>query len=218
MGERFAFYALPVTIFIHKLCYHIGMGEYAQYQPLTRRDRVTVVVYRAGIVLSAVLVSAGAYALLAGRAGPGLYNALLALLYVAVGLSVFFIHLYVSSFHRFLKILYALSLAALAGLYGAPGGPAGFMSAHPAGFFLLLPLSGCLGFVTAKEAFCFRQYEGYALALFMPFYLLVLSTGRAPQVVAAFGLSAIAAMLVLFTIRKVFMPLHCDIGDKSAYQ
>jgi uncharacterized integral membrane protein len=31
------------------------------------------------------------------------------------------------------------------------------------------------------------------------------------------GLVLIAVMLVVFTLRKAFMPLAFDIGDKSAY-
>ena len=32
------------------------------------------------------------------------------------------------------------------------------------------------------------------------------------------GLALIAVMLIVFTLRKVSMPLAYDIGDKSAYQ
>jgi uncharacterized integral membrane protein len=35
---------------------------------------------------------------------------------------------------------------------------------------------------------------------------------------ASVGLVLIASLLVLFTLRKVFMPIAYDIGDKSAYQ
>jgi uncharacterized integral membrane protein len=52
----------------------------------------------------------------------------------------------------------------------------------------------------------------------MPIYLLLVSgsilTGRG----AVYGLVLIAVMLVVFTLRKVLMPIAYDIGDKSAYQ
>ncbi|MGE5809513.1 MAG: DUF2301 domain-containing membrane protein, partial [Nitrospirota bacterium] len=68
---------------------------------------------------------------------------------------------------------------------------------------------------TAKEAFCFRLFEGYLLAMIMPVYLLLVSlTGQG----ASSGLTVIAVMLVIFTLRKVFMPAAYDIGDKTAYR
>jgi uncharacterized integral membrane protein len=193
------------------------MGEYRKYQPLTAWDAATVVIYRAGIALAALLCSVGAYAAIAGRATHPLMDALIVMGYAAVGLSVFFIHLYVSRFHRLLKMLYAISLAALALLYSGGGGPAALLAQRPASYLLLLPLSGCLGFITAKEGFCFRIYEGYVLALLMPAVLLAMATGMVPPRAAALALLAVAAGLVVFALRKVFMPLHTDIGDKSAY-
>ncbi len=93
----------------------------------------------------------------------------------------------------------------------------GVLINKPYGPMLLIPLSLCLGFITAKEAFCFKLMEGYLLAMIMPFYLLLLSAGGMPIKGASYGLILIAAMLLFFTLRKVSMPLHYDIGDKSAY-
>jgi uncharacterized integral membrane protein len=69
--------------------------------------------------------------------------------------------------------------------------------------------------VTAKEAFCFKLFEGYLLAMIMPFYLLLVASGSLTSRGASYGLVLIAAMLVVFTLRKVFMPIAYDI-DKSA--
>jgi uncharacterized integral membrane protein len=170
-------------------------------------------------VLSAFTLLAGAFKLSQSPGGEaaGLeYTMLLLLLYASVGLSVFFIHLYVSAYHRALKGLYCLSLLALAVLLIAGrGDAAGAVVGKSYGPLLLVPLSGCLGFVTAKEAFCFRLLEGYILALLMPVYLLLL-VGMS-SATASLGLFVIAGLMLFFTMRKVFQPLHYDIGDKSAY-
>jgi uncharacterized integral membrane protein len=134
-------------------------------------------------------------------------------------MSVFFIHLYIRKFHTYLKYLYFVSLGCLAVLLAiGKWSLSGALSQVPSSLLLLLPLSGCLGFVTAKEAFCFKLNEGYLLAMIMPIYLLMVSgdilTGRG----ASYGLVLIAALLVVFTLRKVFMPIAYDIGDKSAYR
>jgi uncharacterized integral membrane protein len=52
----------------------------------------------------------------------------------------------------------------------------------------------------------------------MPAYLFFYSVGALNARASALGLCLIAALLFLFMCRKVFMPIHFDIGDKSAYQ
>ncbi len=91
------------------------------------------------------------------------------------------------------------------------------LSQVPTSPLLLLPLSGCLGFVTAKEAFCFKLNEGYLLAMIMPVYLLLVSGDILVGPGASSGLVLIAVLLVVFTLRKVFQPIAYDIGDKAAY-
>jgi uncharacterized integral membrane protein len=197
------------------------MGEKQVFQPLTREDKITVVLYRVGIVLSAVTMSVMAFRWVTAYPGPTGPSAdlLICGLYASVGISVFFIHLYIGKFKRHLKNLYFVSLLCLAALAVAgKGSLSGALLQVPYSPLLLLPLSGCLGFVTAKEAFCFRLFEGYLLALIMPVYLLMVSGMVLDGRGAALGLVLIAAMLALFTLRKVFMPIAYDIGDKAAYQ
>ncbi len=206
------------------------MGEKTVFQPLSSKERMSVILYRTGILLSAILLSLGAFLFIKDYAGadwrkpgssmPGYGVTFYILsLYLAVGMSVFFIHLYVAKFRIFLKRLYYVSLAALLILLVIGKGDTGsviFGTGY--GALLLLPLSGCLGFITAKEAFCFRLNEGYLLAIIMPIYLVLFSVRGISPRGAAFGLILIAGLMVLFTIRKVPMSMHYDIGDKSAYE
>jgi uncharacterized integral membrane protein len=196
------------------------MGEKLVYQPLTREDVMTVVLYRIGIVLSATVIVALAVLLetSSGR-GQGLSDALAWCLYASAGISVFFIHLYIGKFKTYLKFLYIVALAGFALLLVlGKGSPSSVLLQQPAAALLLLPLSGCLGFITAKEAFCFKLIEGYVLAMVMPAYLVLVAAGALSQKGAANGLILIAALFVLFTFRKTPMPLAWDIGDKSAYR
>jgi len=198
------------------------MGEEKLFQPLTKEDKATVLIYRIGIALSTIIISLGAYIMLGSKyqidASTSLkFNILLISLYVSVGLSVFFIHLYIGKFKRALIKIYLVSLICLVILFAAGKGDTLSIIAKPYGALLLIPLSLCLGFVTAKEAFCFRLIEGYLLAMAMPFYLLLFSLGALTFKSAVYLILFIAAMLIIFTVRKVFMPIHYDIGDKSAY-
>lgn len=201
------------------------MGEKQEYQPLTREDTITVLLYRAGIVLSAIMMGGLAFLLMISSPGPGVLltstsaDILLLSLAASVGMSVFFIHLYMRKLKTYLKNLYYITLACLVALlFIGKWSLSGALAQGPYGILLLLPLSGCLGFVTAKEAFCFQLVEGYLLAMIMPGYLLLISGGILAGKGAAYGLVLIAVMLAVFTLRKVFMPLAWDIGDKSAYQ
>jgi uncharacterized integral membrane protein len=196
------------------------MGERQEFQPLTREDRTSVLLYRAGIVLSALIVIGMALRLAFAAEVTGVAADLLLYgLYASVALSVFFIHLYIGKLKIFMKNLYYLALACLGALlYIGNGSLSGAFLHRHYSLVLLLPLSGCLGFVTAKEAFCFQLIEGYILAMIMPIYLLLVAAHFLGPKGAVWGLAVIAALLVLFTLRKAFMPLAYDIGDKSAYQ
>ena len=201
------------------------MGEKLVFQPLTREDKITVVLYRAGIVISTAVIAGLSYLLMTVSENSDTAfispsgDILAYVLYASVGMSVFFIHLYIGKIKRYLKNLFFISLGCLAVLlYLGNGSVSGALVHTPYSPLLLLPISGCLGFVTAKEAFCFKLFEGYLLAMIMPLYLLLVAnhslTGRG----VSYGLVLIAVMLVIFTLRKVFMPMAYDIGDKSAYQ
>jgi uncharacterized integral membrane protein len=197
------------------------MGSKEVFQPLTREDTITVVLYRTGIVISAIIMSGLAFLL--SSASNRLLSSpeadfLLYGLYASVGMSVFFIHLYIGKFKTYLRNLYLISLGCLVALlFIGKGSLSGVIAHEPYGALFLLPLSGCLGFVTAKEAFCFQLVEGYLLAMLMPIYLLLVSGNILTGQGASYGLVLIAVMLVIFTLRKAFMPLAYDIGDKSAY-
>lgn len=205
------------------------MGETNLFQPLTTTDKVTVVLYRSGIVLSAGIIGFLGFLAFQNLYTPEqtlpvlqsnfVLTVLLFLLYFSIGLSVFFIHLYVGKLYRFLKRIYYLAAVCLVALVILGGGnPVLPLFAKPAySALLLVPAAFCLGFVTAKEAFCFRLYEGYILFALLPLYLLFYAAGAFSQRSALLSLMVIAGMLVFFTLRKVFMPLHYDIGDKSAY-
>jgi len=197
------------------------MGERIEFQPLTFTDRVTVILYRIGIVLSMVVIFSIAFFSFNNRYLDHItgFNMLLILLYISTGLSVFFMHLYMSKLHRLLKRLYYLSIISLFLMMYLGGGDAvSILLSKAYGPLLLLPLSGCLGFVTAKEAFCFGLMEGYLIALILPLYLLIYSAGGISVEWIRYSLVFLAGAYILFTFRKVFMPIHYDIGDKSAYR
>ena len=201
------------------------MGEKQEFQPLTGEDRITVVLYRIGITVSTVIVVWLAYLLARSSSGAGMVALFRAAdllgyaLFASTGLCVFFIHLYIGKFKTYLKNLYFLGLGCLVALLVVgKGSPAAALVTEPVTALLLLPLAGCIGFVTAKEAFCFKLFEGYLLAMIMPAYLVLAAVGALASGGLSYGLGLIALLLAVFAFRKVPMPLAWDIGDKTAYQ
>jgi uncharacterized integral membrane protein len=206
------------------------MGQQEVFQPLTPWDKVSVFLYRTGIALTTLLICAGGI-LFARYSGHNDWNALkwlfadwkfslfVVALYCSVGICVFTIHLYIKKFRKFIKFLYALSIISLLILFSSGAGHMGrvlFETSY--GPLLLLPLSGCIGFIIIKEAFCFRLNEGYILAIIIPLFTFLFPLKVFSPRATGLLFLLIAAMLVFFSIRKVPMPFHYDIGDKSAYE
>lgn len=209
----------PATIPHPKTVRIPDMGETYLYQPLTPYDRVSVVLYRIGIVISTCLIFALAALMAKGGAAVIYYDIIFYGLYASIGVSVIFIHLYVRSIHGFLKTVYSFAVAGGAVIVMLSDfSPALYISDNQLSLLLSIPLAGCLGFITAKEAFCFRLFEGYLLAMFMPVHMFFVSLGVLSMRGILIGLYVIVAGLVFFTLRKTFQPIHFDIGDKSAYR
>ncbi len=205
------------------------MGEKREFQPLTGADRLSVFLYRTGILLTGLLLAAGAWfyfsqgdvedwEVLAERARPwgGIY---VLLLFISAGITSFTIHLYVKKFRILIKRLYLLSVVFLvAGILYKGAGDLGWLFFSPWGIPSLLPLSLCIGFVAAKEAFCFRMVEGYIIAMFLPFTVLVIMLRLVAPAVGGVMIYLITFLYLLFMVRKIPMPFAFDIGDKSAYE
>jgi uncharacterized integral membrane protein len=210
--------------------------------PLTRKDRISVVLYRTGIGISGLLMLflgmvmyfngivkvsgevrvASPFGGVSNSSGTlaslsiGYGGIILILLYLSAGLSVINIHLYIGRLKRFLKGLYFFSLFMLLILFLiGRGNPLYPLFEMPFTAFLLLPLGGVLAFIGAKEAYCFGLLEGYLFAIVFILYICLWPMlGNELKIYGLF----ISSLLCLFlALRKAVMPLSFDIGDKSKY-
>ncbi|HEO65632.1 MAG TPA: hypothetical protein ENI73_07155, partial [Spirochaetes bacterium] len=143
--------------------------------------------------------------------------------FVSVGISLSFLHLYSSQILRVVQGFFMISALILI--------PLTFMSENSflkslfigTGEYNKLGTVG-IGFllagyssIGAKEAYCFKLYEGYLYAILSFFLVIIHLIGPSPKV--ELGLfTVITVLAVVFTIRKLRLPLHYDIGDKSHYQ
>ena len=180
-------------------------------------DNFTVVLYRIGITLCAATLLVGGL----GRAMPIPELTMASpwapwalktdpLLVVGIALSVSNVHLYAKVFR------WVFSFTAWLGavlLIGAPGTGDAARVIACAGL-------GCL-FVTLsafalKERFCFR-IPGLRMVPFLLAVATFANLANATDAVAiTMGLSGLILSLLAF--QKWRMPLHFDVGDKSAYE
>lgn len=182
-------------------------------------DRMTVVVYRSGLLVSAVglgmqalgWLARGVHAAFPEVVGAHAVDAGRLVVTLGAALSVANLHLYDKRVRWFIGVLaWSGALLQLLAVY-VPGRP-GEVVAYAGLGFVFATLSA----FALKEQFCFKL-PGLRL---VP---LVLATSLIPML---FGPDAIAGLLlfvatviyVLFAIGKLRQPRHFDIGRKDMYQ
>jgi len=206
------------------------MGEKKQFQALNATDIISVIIYRTGIVVAMGTIFWGtmvtAYFVHEKTPPPYLHAELRSYVLIAfitaVTLSISLLHLYSKQVLNIIRSFAGLGLSIMTIrflLFGVEidsivlsEGVAGKLGVAGWGF-LMAAYSG----IGAKEAFCFKLYEGYAIGVVS--FILVLSHffGILPFVWEYHLLSLVALLSVVFVARKLFLPLHYDIGDKSRY-
>lgn len=205
------------------------MGDTNIKENLTTWDKVSVFLYRGGIVISVLcLLYSVLFFFLASKENPSSFftpsvgHVLFWLFVVCVDISVGFLHLYSKQVLRVIQGFAAFGTILLLGL--------AFMGDftlapifHSTGVNGKIGLAG-LGFVAAgfagigaKEAFCFKLNEGYAYGILSALLIIGRFFGIWNTTIALGLLTVICALTIVFTIRKLMLPLHYDIGDKSKY-
>jgi uncharacterized integral membrane protein len=182
------------------------MADPHHVEPLDGFDRLTVGLYRAGLVTSALGVGGLAWALGSGSPdAPWRW-----LVYCGVGLVVANLHLYDRAIRWFIGA--SAWIGALLVLL-APNAPAAAPWLADAGLgFAFVVLSAA----ALKERYCFRVPLVVVVPIVLATALVPLRLGQVGP--AAVLLGAGAAVLGLLAGVKGTMPLHYDIGDKRRYQ
>lgn len=158
--------------------------------PMDFWDYLTVILYRCGFVLSAIMMALLPY-----------YDIALKGILIAGVLLASSLHLYLKTF-RFV-FQFAVWIGLLCQIFSFP---------HLALGAMLVAVGG----LSYKEYFCFRIFG----LQFMPLLVAMLWLSMVFNIQwLTITLSAICAILLfILTIQKWRMPLHFDIGDKSKYQ
>ncbi|HEY9878384.1 MAG TPA: DUF2301 domain-containing membrane protein [Leptolyngbyaceae cyanobacterium] len=195
-------------------------GQFGSFS-LTAADRQGVILYRVGLVVAALSFLVGVVLSLWGTWPFALQSVslLYSLFWLALGLSLATIHIYLVPLHRTLQVFWAIG--GVASLWVAHQFDTPFVQTVYEQPLTLLGVGFTFAALTGiffKEGFCFSRLETKLLTPLVPLLLLGHLVGLLPVALEKTLLIAWAALFVVFAIRKVIQPIPPDIGDKSVFE
>ncbi len=200
--------------------YPTYQGQFGEFT-ITERDRREVIIYRGGLLVAA-LCFAIAVTLTLGNwitiESAWLLTGFYAIGVMALGISLWFIHIYLAFLHRALQVFWAIGAISSVAI----------ALAHPEPLWITVteqPLTILgIGFGAAaltgiffKEAFCFNRFETKLLTPIVPVLLLGHLLGFLSATVEQSLVAAWAILFVIFALRKAVQAIPDDIGDKSVF-
>lgn len=196
-------------------------GQFGEFT-ITQSDRTGVIIYRASLIIAALSFATATWLVLTQIDNPitlNLVTLLYAIFCLALGVSLFTIHIYMASLHRALQIFWGIGVFTSIVL--------AIQSQQPLALYIYqhtLTILG-IGFLFAaltgiyfKEAFCFNRFETKILTPLVPLllvgHLFNLITPDIKQVL----LATWAVLFLVFGLRKILQSIPQDIGDKSVFE
>ncbi|MBN3872283.1 DUF2301 domain-containing membrane protein [Nostoc sp. JL33] len=197
----------------------IYQGQFGEFT-ITQSDRTGVIIYRAGLMVAALSFAIGS-ALVLFKNNPTVFTALTPLyacFSLALGVSLFTIHIYMASLHRMLQIFWAIGSITSVILAISSSEPLALtVYNHPITLFGVGFIFVALTGIYFKEAFCFNRLETKVLTLIVPLLLLGHLVRILPTQAETILLGIWAALFLVFALRKTVQVIPADIGDKSVF-
>lgn len=196
-------------------------GQFGSFV-ITSNDRREVVIYRIGLSVAAFSFALAVVLLLLG--GPtagllGIISGLYFLMWVGLGVSLWFIHIYLRPLHQALQLFWLVGGVASISL--ALAFPAPLVQTAYVKPLSILGIGFTFAALTGiffKEAFCFNRLETKVLTLLVPAMLLTHMIGALPITLGRDLLVVWAVLFSVFALRKLVQPIPPDIGDKSVFE
>ena len=197
----------------------VYQGQFGEFT-ITQSDRTGVIIYRAGLLVAALSFAIGSALVLLNN-NPTvltLLTPLYACFSLALGVSLFTIHIYLASLHRMLQIFWAIGSIASVILAISSSEPLALtIYNQPVTLFGVGFIFVALTGIYFKEAFCFNRLETKVLTLTVPLLLLGHLVGILPTQGENVLLGIWAALFLVFALRKTVQAIPADIGDKSVF-
>ena len=183
-------------------------------------DRQEVILYRAGLAVAAASFAAAVGCVLLDlEATPWIATVCYAVMWCALGVSFFKIHIYLRPLHQALKVFWAIggvASLAIALLYPTPLALTAYE--QPLTIFGIGFTFAALTGIFVKEAFCFNRLETKFLVFIVPGLLLGHMAGVLSVSTERGMLTVWAVLFAVFAVRKAIQPIPPDIGDKSVFE
>ncbi|WP_414515137.1 DUF2301 domain-containing membrane protein [Nostoc sp. PCC 9305] len=197
----------------------VYQGQFGEFT-ITQSDRTGVIIYRAGLMVAALSFAIGSALILLNNNPTvvSLLTPLYACFSLALGVSLFTIHIYMASLHRTLQVFWAIGSIASVILAIASSEPLALavynqpITLFGVGF-IFVALTG----IYFKEAFCFNRLETKVLTPIVPLLLLGHLVGILPTQGESILLGTWAILFLVFALRKTVQAIPADIGDKSVF-
>ncbi|MBW4686898.1 MAG: DUF2301 domain-containing membrane protein [Komarekiella atlantica HA4396-MV6] len=197
----------------------VYQGQFGEFT-ITQSDRTGVIIYRAGLMVAALSFAIGSALVLLNN-NPTVFTTLTPLyacFSLALGVSLFTIHIYMASLHRLLQLFWAIgSIAAVAFALSSSEPLAVTVYNHPVTLFGVGFTFVALTGIYFKEAFCFNRLETKVLTVTVPLLLLGHLVGILPTQAEQILLGVWAILFIVFALRKTLQAIPPDIGDKSVF-
>lgn len=195
-------------------------GQFGNFV-ITSSDRREVIIYRSGLAVAAFSFALGVQLLKLGDGSTGLLWAISACyltLWLGLGVSLWFIHIYLRPLHQALQVFWLVGgLASLGITVAVPGPLALTVYEQPLSVLGIGFSFAALTGIFFKEAFCFNRLETKLLVPLVPILLLTHMVGAMPANIGQGLLVIWAVLFVIFALRKLVQPIPPDIGDKSVF-
>ena len=161
----------------------VYQGQFGDFT-ITQSDRTGVIIYRTGLLVTALSFALGSFLVILSGDSPTVLQALTplyAIFWVALGVSLATIHIYMAALHRALQIFWGIGGIAATALGISTSEPlALFVYHHPTTIFGIGFTFAALTGIYFKEAFCFNRFETKFLTPLVPMLLLGHLTGVLP--------------------------------------
>lgn len=199
----------------------VYQGQFGEFT-ITQSDRTGVIIYRASLIIAALSFATATWLVLTQMDNPITLN-LVTLLYatfcLALGVSLFTIHIYMAALHRTLQIFWGIGVFTSIVLAIKSQQPiALYIYHHPLTIlgvgFLFAALTG----IYFKEAFCFNRLETKVLTPIVPLLLVGHLFNLIPPDIEQVLLAIWAVLFLVFAGRKILQEIPQDIGDKSVFE
>ncbi len=194
----------------------VYQGQFGEFT-INQSDRNGVIIYRAGLMIAALSFAVGsALALLNNNLS--ILTPLYACFSLALGVSLWTIHIYMAPLHRLLQIFWAIgSITSVVLAFSNSEPLAVTVYNQPLTLFGVGFTFVALTGIYFKEAVCFNRLEAKVLTLTVPLLLLGHLIGILPTVGEQVLLGTWAVLFLVFALRKAMQAIPPDIGDKSVF-